>query len=321
MPHRPDAPHVVLPCRSGDNRELRYALRSIEKNFDYGHIWIVGAWPRWLNTQHDHLTAVARPRQRIKYATTRSHYRWACTDTRVSDPWVMWNDDFFALCRTPELPAIHRGRCSEVTPMFRTWTSKWAIGLRETERVMKKLMPGRTLYNYDIHVPMIVSKHPMLRALDVAEAMRIPAPHVRTLYGNLARLGGTAMPDPKIERTRHRRPAEKCWLSSKEDTFRTAVEPILTDAGLHARSPFELRGVADDQPARTRGEPAAPNPHSPSKVRMRYRVVQSERGAQTLREPVRRPAGPTATPIDEHRRRRHTQQKAPVTTPHRRRVA
>lgn len=280
MPHVPTAPDVVIPCRSGHNPELRYALRSLEAHFDYRHIWVVGAWPRWLNLNHPHLTAVRRPTLTSKYKTTRTHYRWACEDPRVTDPWVLWNDDFYVLRPVHRLPAIHRGEMPKVLATFAHWTSRWAVGMRETNALMVRLMPRRTLYSYDIHTPLLTHKAEMLRALDYCDAMKTPAPHVRTLYGNLAQLGGRQLPDPKVY-THTPLARGQVWLSSHEGSFDHAVRPHLDAAGLTARSPFELPGMPDPRPARTAQPPRA-RPATDRQRRMRYRVLQTLEGSKIV---------------------------------------
>jgi hypothetical protein len=263
MPYTPDAPDIVLPCRNGDNPELRYALRSIEQNMPYGHIWVIGAWPQWLKDS-DHLNCIARPKQRNKYATTRAHYRFACGYQRISDPWVMWNDDFFLLRPIDQLTTMHWGPLDKACERFADWRSRWANGMRDTASLLKRLQPRARHLCYDLHTPLTIHSAAMLHALDLGS--RIPAAHIRTLYGNLAKIGGTYHSDPKTYSTPHN---PKTWLSSHESTFASAVLPTLQHHGLTTPAAWEKRGIPDKG---LRTPPRARNNRARQR-RMTYRVL------------------------------------------------
>ena len=218
---------AVYVCRSGQNFELRFSLRSLAAFVPHDRVHIVGGWPPWIDRSavRTHL----RPAARTKYATTTAHLRYACEQSGVSDPFMLWNDDFYAV-RPIEDPVdacgVHRGPLDQVVQQYRGMRGAWADGLRATAGRLAGLLPGRELWCYELHVPLIVHKAPMLHALQVAESMRVAAPHKRTLYGNLAGLGGVQVRDPKVTQATGQWP-DGDWLSSDDAGFSRVVAPHL----------------------------------------------------------------------------------------------
>lgn len=214
---------VVYVSRDGENPELRYSLRTLE-NVEHDKVWIFGGAPTWINP--DTVTHRKRMQGGSAYSSTRGHIGAACNTAEVSDPFVLWNDDFFAMHQIGEVPVYHRGPVDVLLERVTPMKTPWAKGLRETAVVMEKhgLLAGAM--SYDVHLPLIIHKTEMREALRLAKNVRTDAVHLRTLYGAIAELGGEEHHDPKLIRRSDPFP-RGAWLSSSDDTFRSTVEPVL----------------------------------------------------------------------------------------------
>lgn len=213
---------VVYVNREGENPELRYSLRTL-RNVDHDKVWIFGGAPVWINPD------TVEHRRRIQsgspYASTRAHIAAACNTPEVSDPFMLWNDDFFAMQPVGTIPVYSRGPLSAMLERFATTKTLWAKGLRETAFLMEERGVLEGALSYDTHLPLIVHKYEMLAALRWAKKARTDAVHLRTLYGVWI-TNSTEHPDPKIVRRSDPFP-RGAWLSSGDDTFRSTAEPVL----------------------------------------------------------------------------------------------
>lgn len=216
---------IVYVNRDGENPELRYSLRSLE-NVEYEAVWVFGGSPVWLNP----VTVNIRERRQrpSAYLSTRDHIAAACNTADVSDPFLLWNDDFFAMKMVGEVPIMHRGSLADMVAEFSGVKTPWAKGLIETAHVLSQTDDVVDPVSYDLHVPLIIHKAPMRAALRMADKMRSDAAHLRTIYGNLCldASTGVKITDPKMKRKSDPFPQGR-WLSSGDDTFRAAVEPVL----------------------------------------------------------------------------------------------
>lgn len=213
---------IVYVTREGENPELRYSLRSLV-NVPHSEVWIFGGRPPGLNYEmvlHEPRTQKVSP-----YQSTRDHIKAACTHPRVSDPFMLWNDDFYAMMPVVNMASLHRGSMSALLARHPKFGTAWWKGLRETLVVLER-MGMEDPISYDVHVPMVVHKRQMLDALQVAKRVRADAIHLRSIYGNLASLGGVEIADPKMLNRSDPFP-QGPWLSSGSNTFRSTVEPVL----------------------------------------------------------------------------------------------
>lgn len=225
---------VVYTNRDGDNPELRYSLRTLA-HVDHDRVWIFGGAPVWINP--DTVTHHPRRQAATPYASTRGHIQAACSTDEVSDPFLLWNDDFYAMQKVGTMSIYHRGPLESMLERFITMKTPWGKGLRETAALIEKrgLLTGAM--SYDIHLPLVVYKAGMTEALRLAKNIRTDAIHLRTLYGAVAVLEGVEHHDPKLMRRSDPFPSG-AWLSSSDDTFRPTVEPVLRYL-FPGKSPYE----------------------------------------------------------------------------------
>lgn len=214
---------IVYVCRDGENPELRYSLRSL-KNVPHDKVWIIGGAPHWVSEQE--VRVVRRPQMLSPYLSTRDHIRAACMNPDVSDPFQLWNDDFYAMRYIGSLHMYHRGPLSVAVENFGHSRLPWSRGLLETARMVDGLDMETSPKFYDLHLPMVIQKEAMKAALSWASHSRVDAVHVRTLYGNL--IGGPGVPHHDVKMLRRTDPfPDGPWLSSGDNTFRPTVEPVL----------------------------------------------------------------------------------------------
>lgn len=206
---------LVIPVRVGEhNEQLRYALRSFAKHLPHGRVWIVGHKPTWLTGVHH----IPTWQGSSKYANTTRAVRAACEHPDVSEVFLLANDDMFAMERHEFMPVYHRGLVAEVEEYYRRRRirSQYLEGMRATRQLLARLGYEDPL-SYEVHVPLPVDKSGMLEALEYGKSL--PVVHKRTLYGNLAGLGGTRIRDPKVLHTGSMFPKDGPWLSTMSRSF------------------------------------------------------------------------------------------------------
>ena len=214
---------IVYVCRDGENPELRYSLRTLQ-NVNHDRVWVFGGAPRWLNTGT--VNYVRRRQDATPAHSTRGHIMAACKTPGVSDPFMLWNDDFYAMKKIGDVPIYHRGLLVDHVERMTGYHTPWSKGLRITADLLEKQGMLDGALSYSIHLPLIVHKAEMLEAIDVARKTNAQHFHLRTLYGAMANLGGDKYIDPKVLRRSDPFPRGP-WLSSSPDSFRHSVEPVL----------------------------------------------------------------------------------------------
>lgn len=235
-PHLADIVYVVRPGEV--NEELRYSLRSL-RNLPHGKVWIAGYCPSWVTG----VGKIPVSRAPGAHATTKANLRAACLHPDVAEEFVYFNDDFFVMQPQETMPAMHRGTLDHAikSGMSRSYTR----AMRATQVILIEQGIEEPLC-YELHAPTRVTKTGMLKALDLCS---YPMVQERSVYGNLAQLGGEPARNFKVY---HGDYGWKAWpfLSTNDSSFQRQPVGDYIRASFPSRSPYET-----DTPPLLRGTP------------------------------------------------------------------
>lgn len=163
-----DAVYVVGPW--AENEQLRYSLRSLAKNMPYvDRVWVVGSCPAWVS---DEVGKIILEPTEDKFDNQRQSLRAACADDRISDDFVLMNDDMFALAELSELPVWHLGPLDLLIRRLRKRgetpeNNQWVRGLVAMLAQMCE-WGFRNPNAYEAHVPLPFNRKRLAHLIDTA---------------------------------------------------------------------------------------------------------------------------------------------------------
>lgn len=196
-----------------DTEELKYSLRSVEKNFPINRVWFVGGQPEGLEPD------IRIPHVQVgnsKWEMIRSSMWKAVNDERLSEDFFLFNDDFFVMepvdtdsfrnfvdgTLERRIDELHSE--SGMNPYTRT--------LFKLEQELKTM--HEPTMNFDVHLPMLLNKEQVRSTL-----YKCSSPQMRSTIGNINRLPFVIHPDVKVYDLESV-PVNETYLSTNDDTFK-----------------------------------------------------------------------------------------------------
>lgn len=216
-----DVLYIVKP--SDVNEELRYSLRSLQ-NIPHGKVFIAGYKPSWVENVI-YIPNFQSPKQ-IKYRNSGSNWRKANADERLSQEYILMNDDFFIMKPVEDILPFHQGSQDAFISRYLDIGSRaYVAGAISTKHIYKMLgrVTNKPMLNYELHLPMVFDKTKRAELSEMAKKynpMGKPI-HFRTLYGNFYNIGGEKIEDVKILGNGHKPHLmeESPFLSTQDDSF------------------------------------------------------------------------------------------------------
>jgi hypothetical protein len=212
---------LVYPLSPGplDYSELKYSLRSVEKNVPAERVWFLGGKPPWLRTAN-HLKT-RQPYDKMRNA--RIQLWTAVLSDDISDPFIWMNDDFYIMEPVDELPMWHGGDWEQwlATLGPRYANSPYLRDAKLTISLLRKeLWPNFSPLCWSLHTPILVWKGDMKTALTIDDSCGQKL-HLRSLYANLAGLEGVQAPCHDVKQNAAVPPGQ-VYASSANATWPTS---------------------------------------------------------------------------------------------------
>lgn len=204
---------VVYVLKSNiDPEELRYSLRSVEKNFPHRYVWFVGSVPEGFKPDKE-----IRHKQEgnSKWALIKSSLWKVIENEEITDDFYWFNDDFFVMKKqTGKFVNFVDGTLERrIDELHREHgMNAYTRSLYKTEQELMSM--HYPTMNYDVHLPMLVNK-----VLAKHSINKCTSPQFRSVYGNINEIPFVVHPDVKVYDLGSV-PEEYAYLSSNDGTFK-----------------------------------------------------------------------------------------------------
>ena len=241
----------ILKCENF-NYDLAYSLRSLYANVTgYDNVWTVGFTPSWISPTVNRISTVQRS---TKWRNALHNIITACKNPDISDDFVLFNDDFFAInpvnLKTDLCKA--KGTLDDAIGRYRQSikTSTWKRSFIEVKKLLIKL--GSIHFtDFTLHIPMVINKERFLhlfRLPEVKQHLKLyNSLSYRNLYGNMFYNEPLTCRDCKLPKDTDATDEQLAgqWLSVRDNVTNQLynypkLATVLTSFG---RCPYEQRSI------------------------------------------------------------------------------
>lgn len=215
---------VYVVKDSAYNAELRYSLRSVDKNFPHHKVWFYGGKPVGL---HPDKQVVVEQKGDRKYDRVRNMLKMIAENDEITEDFVLFNDDFFVMNKVKDLPYYAYGNltdlCIRIECKNNYRPTPYTTELKKTYAAL--CSKDCLAVNFELHVPIIFNRRLLREVLEEFPDSK----GTRSLYCNkLLKIEGTkyywfmSSDDVKIwekDETPENRALKIPFLSTSDESF------------------------------------------------------------------------------------------------------
>lgn len=224
---------VLYLCGEGsvwNNTELKYSLRSLEKNYNADKVHVIGVLPYFLNQSTVNYIP-AKNVSRNAAINIMEKIKLACQLPELSDDFIFMNDDYFLLKPlSNEIPFYYKQE-SLLTSIKINQGNEYGFHLKATVQALNQ--NNFAIKNFDAHCPIVYNKTKMLQVINGYNWQGLKHGYVmKSLYCNTLGISGEYMDDlklsykrfePQIKRMIH----NKRWFSIGDKAINKSLGNVL----------------------------------------------------------------------------------------------
>ena len=217
------------------NEELRFSLRSIERNFPHAKVWFYGCAPEGIKP--DKLVRFVQANEE-KYSNVGTMMTMAFDNKEISENFWIFNDDFFIMKPIKDYKPYYDGDLYRYIVTVENnndeQVSRYTHILRSTAKLLEE--NGLQTRNYETHTPLLVNRE---KALFIREHFGAGMAF-RSLYGNYWKIGGVDQSDVKTADPSTPFNKDSDILSTSDTSFKVG------DIGEYIRNKFQNKSRFED---------------------------------------------------------------------------
>lgn len=184
---------VVYYFQGDDSEELRYSIRSVEKNIDFNRIFLVGDKPSWFKETSRSIYVESKNINLQKYglgSVPILHLKKLLNSGKMPDNFLLFNDDFFILQKVDKWIDYYRNE--------KDYKKKALNNLPYHRKTIRSLKYTKEQKKYNLHIPITINKKNFIELYNMWIKFDNYDIDFRTLYGNLYINSDKSLDDVKI---------------------------------------------------------------------------------------------------------------------------
>ena len=188
--------NIVYYFQGNNSEELRYSIRSVEKNLEIDKLILVGDRPAWFKETNKSIYVKSTNLNLQKCglgSVSILHLKNLYDSGKMPDNFLLFNDDFYIMKKIEKWKDYYRDE--------KDYNKKAKLNHAYHKKTLRSLQYTENKKKYNLHLPIMIEKQKFLELYKMWLEFRDKDIDFRTLYGNLFINSNTKIEDFKISKS------------------------------------------------------------------------------------------------------------------------